>query len=180
MMVRRRSFVVIMVVGGRGHEREDCVQGEGADESEPVDVPEVHLAAEEQEGAEEEEEEDGACEVGVVHDVLGDGREGVEDRECLTSRQSAHAVKKENTMIPRSVPGGFTELTWGNGSERRTFPLICPKLTPNSSNSGGSPSYPSVPNAANQPVLNPPCSPILPLTPGAPAPPKPPNPPEGP
>ena len=48
---------------------------------------------------------------------------------------------------------------------KRTFPLICPKFTPNSSNSDGSPSYPSVPNAAIHPVLNPPCSPMRPLTP---------------
>lgn len=59
------------------------MQGEGADESEAVDVAEVDFAAEEEEGAEEEEEEDGACEVGVVHYVLGYWGEGVEDCECL-------------------------------------------------------------------------------------------------
>lgn len=91
----RGRFVV--VVGGGGHEGEDCVQGEGADEGEAVDVPEVDFAAEEEEGAEEEEEEDGAREVGVVHDVLGDGREGVEDREGLfyaTLSAMARAAKR--------------------------------------------------------------------------------------
>ena len=71
------------VVGGWRHEGEDCVQGEGADESEAVDVAEVDFSRKEEEGAEEEEEEDGACEVGVVHYVLGYGGEGVEDCECL-------------------------------------------------------------------------------------------------
>ena len=43
----------------------------------------MDFSAEEEEGAEEEEEEDGAGEVGVVHYVLGDGVEGVEDCEGL-------------------------------------------------------------------------------------------------
>ena len=64
--------------GGGRHEGEDCVEGEGADEGEAVDVAEVDLAGEEEEGAEEEEEEDGAREVGVVHYVGGDWREGGE------------------------------------------------------------------------------------------------------
>ena len=59
------------------------MEGEGADEGEAVDVAEVDFAGEEEEGAEEEEEEDGTGEVGVVHYVLGDGVEGVEDGESL-------------------------------------------------------------------------------------------------
>ena len=55
------------------------MQGEGADESEAIDVAEMDFSGEEEEGAEEEKEEDGAEGVGVVHDVLGDGGEGVED-----------------------------------------------------------------------------------------------------
>ena len=66
--------------GRRGHEREDGVEGEGADERETVYVAEMDFAAEEEEGAEEEEEEDWASEVGVVHYVLVDAGEGVEDR----------------------------------------------------------------------------------------------------
>ena len=53
-------------VGGR-HEGEDCVEREGADETEAVDVSEMDFAAEEEESAEEEEEEDRARKVGVVH-----------------------------------------------------------------------------------------------------------------
>lgn len=64
--------VVVVVVGRRGHEGEDCVEGEGAHEGEAVDVAEVDLAGEEEEGAEEEEEEDRPREVRVVHDVLRD------------------------------------------------------------------------------------------------------------
>jgi hypothetical protein len=59
------------------------VEDGGAEEGEPVDVPEVEFAGEEEEGAEEEEEEDGAGEVGVVHYVLVYAREGVEDCEGL-------------------------------------------------------------------------------------------------
>lgn len=62
------------------------MEGEGADEGEAVDVAEVDFAGEEEEGAEEEEEEDGAREVGIVHDVLVDAREGVEDCEGLRWR----------------------------------------------------------------------------------------------
>ena len=61
------------------------MQGKGADEGETVYVAEMHLSGEEQEGAEEEEEEDGAREVGVVHDVLGDGVEGIEYCERLSA-----------------------------------------------------------------------------------------------
>jgi len=57
------------------------VDADAAEEGEAVDVAEVDFAAEEEEGAEEEEEEDGTGEVGVVHDVLVDAREGVEDGE---------------------------------------------------------------------------------------------------
>ncbi len=59
------------------------MEGEGADEGEGVDVAEVDFSAEEEEGGEEEAEEEGAGEVGVVHYVLGDGAEGVEDCEGL-------------------------------------------------------------------------------------------------
>ena len=55
------------------------MEGERANEGEAVDVAEVDFSAEEEEGAEEEGEEDGTREVGVVHYVLGDGGEGVED-----------------------------------------------------------------------------------------------------
>lgn len=55
------------------------MQRQRADQREPVDVAEMHFAAEEQEGAEEEEEEDRAREVAVVHYVLVDARERVED-----------------------------------------------------------------------------------------------------
>jgi len=65
------------------HEGEDGVEGNSADESEAVDVAEVDFAAKEEEEAEEEEEEDGAEEVGVVHDVLVDAGEGVEDGKGL-------------------------------------------------------------------------------------------------
>lgn len=71
------------VVGGGRHEGEDCVEGEGADEGEAVDVAEVDLAREEEEGAEEEEEEDRPRQVRVVHDVLRDGVQRVQDRERL-------------------------------------------------------------------------------------------------
>ncbi len=54
-----------------------------ADEGQAVDVAEVKTAAYGEEGAEEEEEEDGACEVGVVHYVRGNGGERGEDCEGL-------------------------------------------------------------------------------------------------
>jgi len=73
----------VALIGRGGHEAEDCVKGEGADEGEAIDIAEVDFAAEEEEGAEEEEEEDGAGEVGVVHDVLVDAGEGVENCEGL-------------------------------------------------------------------------------------------------
>lgn len=59
------------------------MEGEGADEGEAVDVAEMDFSGEEEEGAKEEEEEDWACEVGIVHYVLGDGGEGGENCECL-------------------------------------------------------------------------------------------------
>lgn len=68
---------------GRRHQGEDEVQRGAAEEGQAVDVAEVDLAAEEQEGAEEEEEQDGPGEIGVVHDVLVDARQGVQDRERL-------------------------------------------------------------------------------------------------
>ena len=55
------------------------MQGDGADGAETVDVAEVEFSGEEEEGAEEGEEEDGAREVGVVHYVLVDAGDGVED-----------------------------------------------------------------------------------------------------
>ena len=65
------------------HEREDDVQRDGADGGQAVDVAEVHLAGQEEEGAEEQAEDDGAEQVAVVHDVLVDARERVEDGEGL-------------------------------------------------------------------------------------------------
>lgn len=62
------------------------MQGEGAYEGEAVDVAEMDFSGEEEEGAEEEEEEDRAREVGVVHDVLGDGVQGVQYRERLSKK----------------------------------------------------------------------------------------------
>lgn len=161
-----------VAVGGRGHEGEDGVEGEGADEGEAVDVAEVDLAGEEEEGAEEEEEEDRSGEVGVVHDVLGDGVEGVEHRERLQKKRhcrqpscfiSQHRSPEGSERSGAEVRRPATAST--RCGPRRTLPLMCPKLTPSSSSSGGSPSYPSVPNAAIQPVRNPPCSPMRPLTP---------------
>lgn len=110
----------------------------------------MHFAGEEEEGAEEEEEDDWAGEVRVVHDVLIYSCHWVEDCEGLLRVSYLH-------------------LSLSEGLEH-TFPLICPKFTPSSSNSGGSPSYPSVPKAASHPVLNPPCSPMRPLTGAAPKP----------
>lgn len=59
------------------------MEGERAHEGQAVDVPEVHLAAEEEECAEEEEEEDWTGQVGVVHDVRGNGGEWGEYGESL-------------------------------------------------------------------------------------------------
>ena len=59
------------------------MEGQGANEGETVDVPEMHFSGKEEKGAEKEEKEDGAREVGVVHYVLGDGLERVEYRERL-------------------------------------------------------------------------------------------------
>lgn len=93
----------IALIGRGGHEAEDCVQGEGADEGEAVDVAEVDFAAEEEEGAEEEEEEDGTGEVGVVHDVLVDAGEGVEDGESLgvvVDRLALGLFERSSNCIP--------------------------------------------------------------------------------
>lgn len=96
--------VVVLVrngVGGRerrGHEGEDEVQGGAAEEGEAVDVAEVDFAGEEQEGAEEEEEEDRAREVGVVHYVLVDAREGVEHCECLFSSHVSTSFSKRAVL----------------------------------------------------------------------------------
>ena len=86
MKGRGRAGVRVVGVEGGGHEGKDLVQADGSYEGEAVDVAEVDFSAEEKEGAEEEEEEDGAGEVGVVHDVLVDSREGVQDRERLDRR----------------------------------------------------------------------------------------------
>ena len=48
-----------------------------------VDVAKVELSAEEQEGAEEKDEKYGPGDVRIVHDVLVDAAEGVENCECL-------------------------------------------------------------------------------------------------
>ena len=55
------------------------MQGSAAEQGEAVDVAKVYFAGEEEKGAEEEEEEDRTGEIGVVHDVLVDAREWVED-----------------------------------------------------------------------------------------------------
>lgn len=142
------------------------MEGRAAEEGEAIDVAEVYFAGlqeemsadtargelcktyKEQEEPKSQEKQYRSSQIRVVHDVLIYPRQRVEHCKCLrplsTSAPSCH-------------------------SSQPTFILICPKLTPSSSNNGGSPSYPSVPNAASHPVLNPPCSPILPLTPGAPA-----------
>jgi hypothetical protein len=75
-------LLLLLLVGG-AHEREDDVEGYRAEEGEAVDVSEVDLAREEENGAEEEEEEEGTGEVGIVHEVLVDVAEGVEDGESL-------------------------------------------------------------------------------------------------
>lgn len=116
---------------------------------------------EEKEESEKEEEEDGSSKVRVIHDMLVYPGHWVEYSKSLSSRDlvSIQDPPDELKSRPQDPP--------------RTFVLICPKLTPNSSSNGGSPSYPSVPNAASQPVLKPPCSPMRPLIPAAP-----PNPPK--
>ncbi len=55
------------------------MQRDAADEGYAVDVSEMYLSREEQEGAEEKEEEDRASDVRVVHYVLVDSGEGVKD-----------------------------------------------------------------------------------------------------
>ena len=124
------------------------MKGAGAEEGEAVDVTEVDFSGEKEECAEEEKEKDGAGEVGVVHEMLVDVAEGVEDGEGLVLYVSTFAIGR-----------------WVCSKKANTFAWICPKFTPSSSINGGSPSYPSVENAASHPVLRPPCSPILPETP---------------
>lgn len=82
-LVWRLGFLLLLLRVGRGHEGEDNVEGGAAQESEAVDVAKVYFAAEEEESAEEEEEEDRAGEVGVVHEMLVDRAEGVQDGEGL-------------------------------------------------------------------------------------------------
>lgn len=69
----------IIGIQGRGHQSEDLMKRDTAYESEAVNISKVDFSAEKKEGAEEEEEEDGTREVGVVHYVLVDAGEGVED-----------------------------------------------------------------------------------------------------
>lgn len=57
----------------------------------------MDFAAEEEEGGEEEAEEEGAGKVGVVHYVLGDGAEGVQDCEGLLECWSANGCLPSNT-----------------------------------------------------------------------------------
>ena len=59
------------------------MQGEGAHKGEAIDISKVDFAAKQEEGAEEEEEEDRAREVGVVHYMWWNWREGGEDCEGL-------------------------------------------------------------------------------------------------
>lgn len=71
-----------MLVGrcvGGGHQGDDQVQGDRPQDGEAVDEAEVYAAAEEERGAVEHAEEDGPCQVAVVHQVLVDSPEGVED-----------------------------------------------------------------------------------------------------
>lgn len=59
------------------------MEGRAAQERKTVDVSEVHLSREQQEGAEEQEKENGPSEIGVVHNVLVNAREWIENRQCL-------------------------------------------------------------------------------------------------
>jgi hypothetical protein len=73
---------VLRGVGGferRRHQGEDPMQRDGAQEGEAVDVAEVEAAREGEEDAEGQEVHNGSREVGVVHYVLVDTSEGVED-----------------------------------------------------------------------------------------------------
>lgn len=55
------------------------MEGEGAENGDTVDVAVEDFAGEEEEGAVENYVEEGAVEVAVVHEVLVDAGEGVED-----------------------------------------------------------------------------------------------------
>ena len=55
------------------------MEGGNAEEGQAVDIAEMNLSGEEEEGSEEEEEDNWACEVGVVHYVLVYPCEGVQD-----------------------------------------------------------------------------------------------------
>ena len=59
------------------------MEGKRANGGETIDVAEVELSAEEEEGAEKGEEEDGTGEVGIVHYVLVDVSDRIEDCESL-------------------------------------------------------------------------------------------------
>lgn len=65
------------------HEAEDDVEGDGAEDGDAVDVAVEDFAREEKECAVEEDVKEGAVKVAVVHEVLVDAGEGVEDGECL-------------------------------------------------------------------------------------------------
>ena len=97
------------------------MQREGSDEGEPVDVAEVDFAAEEEEGAEEEEEEDGACEVGVVHYVLGYRVQGVEDCERLAPQFSMITL-----FTTFDLPPVASRYSVGHATARRTEDVPCP------------------------------------------------------
>ena len=67
------------VEGGR-HQAEDDVQGDRAEDGDAVDVAVEDLAGEEEEGPVEQDVQDRAVQVAVVHEVLVDLGEGVQDR----------------------------------------------------------------------------------------------------
>lgn len=71
------------MIESRRHEAQDEVKGDGAEDSDAVDIAIEDLSGEEEEGAVEDDVEDGAVEVAVVHEVLVDLRKGVEDCEGL-------------------------------------------------------------------------------------------------
>ncbi len=105
------SDMVMLVghgIGGgqrRRHEREDEMQRCAAEKGETVDVAEVHFAGEEEEGAEKEEEEDWTSKVRVIHYVLVDAGEGIEDCESLsnTPKQAVSTVFLSPSHTTRTV-----------------------------------------------------------------------------
>ena len=77
------------------------MEGEGADRGETVDVAEVELSTEKEESAEEGKEEDGAGEVRIVHYVLVDVGNRVEDCKGLVG----------NELVTYTL--GEVQLGWG-------------------------------------------------------------------